>query len=96
MNDKNELLWLNEDFEVISKSTEKKDVVELNKKYTLALNGKALKYIEDHLPLQKIRDIVDNTTVFARVSPSQKVCLLSLSKRFISVSLGIYYRNDES
>lgn len=64
---------MNEDFEIISKATEKKDVAELAKKYTLALNGKALKYIETNFTAQMIRNIVAHTTVFARVSPSQKV-----------------------
>ena len=73
VNEKNELVWMIEDFETISKSTEKKDIIELAKKYTLALNGKALKHIETHFTPQMIRNIIDHTTVFARVSPSQKV-----------------------
>eukprot|EP00331_Platyophrya_macrostoma_P003123 CAMPEP_0176412314 /NCGR_PEP_ID=MMETSP0127-20121128/4078_1 /TAXON_ID=938130 /ORGANISM="Platyophrya macrostoma, Strain WH" /LENGTH=694 /DNA_ID=CAMNT_0017791977 /DNA_START=89 /DNA_END=2173 /DNA_ORIENTATION=+ len=80
VNDKNELVWMNEDFETISKATDKKEVAELAKKYTLALNGKALKYIETHFTTQLIRSIVDHTTVFARVSPSQKEYIIETMK----------------
>lgn len=73
VNESDKLIWLNEDFEKISESVEKKDLLALTKNYTLAMNGKALKYIEAHLSIAQIKTLIDCTTVFARVSPSQKV-----------------------
>jgi len=51
---------------------------ELSKNLTLCINGTLLEYISSHLTLPEIKEIIQNITVFSRVSLSQKECIIHI------------------
>ena len=68
----NKLVWLDDDGEKVQEHRNK-EVAALQKKYTLCLTGSVLKYMTNNQSPTELTPVLRGVTVFARVSPSQKV-----------------------
>lgn len=73
----NKLVWLDDDGAKTSEYTAKA-LNSLRNQFTLCITGSVLKYLTNNQTTKEISPLIRSITVFARVSPSQKVLSILL------------------